>query len=325
MKIKGTLMRLYIMIISLVIFLSGCQSYIAYQITKPPKTVLPKEFESSIALSGAKAHYCSSEEDCLGFRVISPKDIESYLQDGNTLSLSLIVKGSTENDVFEYQLTSDNLPKNPNNGLLIIFPGYGVDSLIYTMQARWLSHVTGKNVIVMPASNQYEKFRFGLNSLDVLINYVNKENYTDISLISYSMGAVASIDLTSKLNINKHILYAPMINFEAALITIANLSHPMYSKLLGDVYINEVAAKIVEKSKVPLNKLDILSNLSKTPHARQTYIFSSNADKVSPYGGLLTLNNPKVSIYEVKDLNHIEMVSLISEQQRNVLLSLLDE
>ncbi|CAM2855932.1 hypothetical protein PAT01_38470 [Pseudoalteromonas atlantica] len=154
-------MRLYILIISLVIFLSGCQSYIAYQITKPPQKVLPKEFESSIALSGVQTHYCSSEVDCLDFRFISPKDIESYLLDGNTLSLSLIVEGSTEDEVFEYQLTSDNLPNNHNSGLLIIFPGYGVDSLIYTMQARWLSHVTGKNVIVMPASNQYEKFRFG--------------------------------------------------------------------------------------------------------------------------------------------------------------------
>ena len=236
----------------------------------------------------------------------------------------MIVEGSTEDDVFEYQLTSDNLPSNSSSGLLIIFPGYGVDSLIYTMQARWLSHITGKNVIVMPASNQYDKFRFGLNSLDVLINYVNKENYTDISLISYSMGAIAGVELASKLNISKHILYAPMINFEAALNTIANLSHPIYSKLLGDDYINEVAVKIIEKSEVPLTKLAILSNLNKNPHARQTYIFSSNADKVSPYNGLLTLNNPKVSIYEVKDLNHIKMVSLISKQQRNVLLSLLD-
>ena len=72
-----------------------------------------------------------------------------------------------------------------------------------------------------------------------------------------------------------------------------------------------------------INKI-ILNNLNKTPHARQTYIFSSNADKVSPYNRLLTLNNSKVSMYEVKDLNHIEMVSLISTQQRNVLLSLLD-
>ncbi|ENN96865.1 MULTISPECIES: alpha/beta hydrolase [Pseudoalteromonas] len=151
----------------------------------------------------------------------------------------------------------DNLPNSQNSGLLIIFPGYGVDSLIYTMQARWLSHVTGKNVIVMPASNQYEKFRFGLNSLDVLVNYVNKENYTDISLISYSMGAIAGVEFASKLNISKHILYAPMINFEAALTTIANLSHPIYSKLLGDDYLNEVAAKIIEKSEVPLTKLNI--------------------------------------------------------------------
>ena len=95
-------MRLYILIISLVIFLSGCQSYITYQITKPPERVLPKEFESSIALSGVQTHYCSSEVDCLDFRFISPKDIESYLLDGNKLSLSLIVEGSTEDDVFEY-------------------------------------------------------------------------------------------------------------------------------------------------------------------------------------------------------------------------------
>ena len=91
--------------LSLVIFLSGCQSYIAYQITKPPQKVFPKEFESSIALSGVRTHYCSSEVDCLDFRFISPKDIESYLLDGNTLSLSLIVGGSTEDEVFEYQLT----------------------------------------------------------------------------------------------------------------------------------------------------------------------------------------------------------------------------
>tara|TARA_B110000211_G_scaffold68915_1_gene79581 strand:- start:139 stop:1095 length:957 start_codon:yes stop_codon:yes gene_type:complete len=317
-------MRLYILIISLVIFLSGCQSYIAYQITKPPEKVLPKEFENSIALSGAQTHYCSSEIGCLDFRIISPKDIDNYLLSGNTLTLTLISKGSTEDDTFEYQLNADNLPSKSNDGLLIIFPGYGVNSLVYTMQARWLSHITGKSVIVMPASNQYDEFKYGLNSLDLLVKYINEHQYTDISLLSYSMGAVASIDLTTKLNINKHILFAPMINFKAALRTIAKLSYPVYSKLLGDDYINEVAAKVIEKSKVPLNKLDILSNLNRTPHARQTYIFSSNADKVSPYNGLLTLSNPKVSIYEVKDLNHLEMVSLISAQQRNVLLSLLD-
>ena len=102
------------------------------------------------------------------------------------------------------------------------------------------------------------------------------------------------------------------------------VNQAIYAIPRKDDYLSEVAAKIIEKSEVPLTKLDILNNLNKTPHARQTYIFSSNTDKVSPYNRLLTLNNSKVSMYEVKDLNHIEMVSLISTQQRNVLLCLLD-
>lgn len=318
-------MRLIILVILSVIFLNGCQSYIAYQITKPPKAFHSTEFESSIYLAGAPTQYCTSEQDCLDFRFISPKDVNNYLLSGNTVTLSLVSKGSTEDNTFEYQLNADNLPSEPDDGLLIIFAGYGVNSLVYTMQARWLSHITGKNVIVMPASNQYDEFKFGLNSLDLLTKYINEQQYTDISLISYSMGAVASIDLTTKLNINQHILFAPMISFQAALNTIAKLSYPVYSKLLGDDYLNEVAIKIIERSAVPINQLNVLTSLNTEPHAKYTHVFASNADQVSPFNKLLTVNNPRVSIYEVTDLNHLEMVSLISKPQREQLLSILNE
>ncbi|PKG66586.1 MULTISPECIES: hypothetical protein [Pseudoalteromonas] len=317
-------MRFFIvLILSYVALLSGCQHFIAKQITKPVKPVIFDKAVVDSNVLGKKTQHCISNKHCVDFLYTSPTMFNNGTEI-STVTLNFELKIDSKIKTFEENLNNENKHSVKKNNLIVLFPGYGVDYTIYGMQSRWLAHFTGADVIVAPSPNQNEPFDFGLVNANIVSEYIKIQEYENISLISYSMGAVASSHIKTKLNIDKHILIAPMINFKTALNTIARLTHPTYSMFLGDDYLNEVAIKIIEESGVPAYKLNLFNALSTPSYSEKTYILASNADKVSPYNGLLTLNNPKVSIYEVKDLNHLEMVSLISAQQRNVLLSLLD-
>ncbi len=317
-------MRFITLIMSFIVLLSGCQNFIAKQITKPVRPVIFDKSVSNSNVMGQKTQYCISKKQCVNFLYTSPTILYKG-KEISTVTLNFELKNGTTIKTFEETLNHTNKHSIKKNNLIILLPGYGIDYTIYGIQSRWLAHFTGADVVVAPSPNQNEPFDFGLVNANIVSEYIKSQKYENISLVSYSMGAVASNHIIGKLNINKHILIAPMINFKTALNTIARLTHPIYSTFLGDDYLNEVANKIIEESGVPPYKLNLFNILSAPSYTKKTYIFASNADKVSPYSDLYTLNNKNITINEVKSLNHPEMVALISKQQREAILLLLNE
>jgi len=163
-----------------ILVLSGCQSFIAYQITQPVEEISyggPDDPMLNTVYEGILHKTCNTTHNCIAVRIFSHNDLIEYFAQGEQFGITFKLKSKEEMETFETTLTSINGAKQINDSAIILFPGYGVSSLIYSFQARWLSHFTGKDVILMPASNQYSEFKFGLNSLDVLKHYLNTNQY----------------------------------------------------------------------------------------------------------------------------------------------------
>jgi pimeloyl-ACP methyl ester carboxylesterase len=304
-----------------ILVLSGCQSFIAYQITQPAQEVSFDGMENMVMFSGTPTHACITNSRCLKFQLFSQSDLNEYFSEKNELTLSFALKGNNKTEKFKSKLDLGNQANPNSSSLIVLFPGYGVNSLIYSFQARWLSHFTGKDVILMPASNQYSEFKFGLNSLDVLKHFLNTNQYQQIDILSYSMGSIAAMQFAKQMpNVKQQIMVAPMVHFDTALMSVAKSYHPTLSYFVKDNDFKNAAKNVIQGSGIDETQLDLIALLNGKQSANRTTLYVSNADQISPAGYWQALQNKSVSVVHYSNLNHTRMVSLINQAMRNEVL-----
>lgn len=314
----------FILCIFYILVLSGCQSFIAYQLTQPAQEVAyggPDDPMLRTVYEGIPQKACNNTQHCLMIRIFSHNDLIEYFKQGEQFGITFQLKSKEVMERFETTLTSRNGTKQINDSLIIVFPGYGVSSLIYSFQARWLSHFTGKDVILMPASNQYDEFKFGLNSLDVLQHYLNNNQYQQIDILSYSMGSIAAMQFAKQMpNVKQQIMVAPMVHFDTALMSVAKNYHPTLSYFVKDDDFKNAAKNVIQSSGIDESQLDLITLLNDTQPSVRTTLYLSNGDPISPAGYWQALQNGSVSVVHYSNLDHTRMVSLINQAMRNEVL-----
>lgn len=314
----------FILCIFYISVLSGCQSFIAYQITQPVEEISyggPDDQMLNTVYEGIPHKTCNTTHNCIAVRIFSHNDLIEYFEQGEQFGITFKLKSKEEMETFETTLTSINGAKRKNDSAIIVFPGYGVSSLIYSFQARWLSHFTGKDVILMPASNQYSEFKFGLNSLDVLQHYLNNNQYQQIDILSYSMGSIAAMQFAKQMpNVKQQIMVAPMVHFDTALMSVAKSYYPTLSYFVKDNDFKNAAKNVIQGSGIDETQLDLIALLNGKQSANRTTLYVSNADPISPADYWQALQNKSVSVVHYSNLNHTRMVSLINQAMRNEVL-----
>lgn len=314
----------FILCIFYISVLSGCQSFIAYQITQPVEEISyggPDDPMLNTVYEGIPHKTCNTTHNCIAVRIFSHNDLIEYFEQGEQFGITFKLKSKEEMETFETTLTSINGAKRKNDSAIIVFPGYGVSSLIYSFQARWLSHFTGKDVILMPASNQYSEFKFGLNSLDVLKHFLNTNQYQQIDILSYSMGSIAAMQLAKQMpNVKQQVMVAPMMHFDTALMSVAKSYHPTLSYFVKGNDFKNAAKNVIQGSGIDETQLDLIALLNGKQSANRTTLYVSNADPISPAGYWQALQNKSVSIVHYSNLDHTRMVSLINQAMRNEVL-----
>lgn len=311
----------YILCSFYILLLSGCQSFIAYQITQPAQEVPFDGMENMVMFSGAAHHTCTKDKQCLHFRLFSQSDLNSYFSKESSLGLSLIVKSGNKTEEFSSQLDLNNQATPNSSSVIVLFPGYGLNSMGYSFQARWLSHFTGKDVIIMPASNQYNEFKFGLNNLDVLKHYLDNSQYQQIDILSYSMGCIAAMQLGKQMpNVKQQIMVAPMVHFDTALMSVTKSYYPTLSYFVKDDDFKTAAKNVIHDSGIDDSQLDLIALLNDRQPSVSTTLYVSNGDLISPADYWQALQNESVSVVHYSDLDHTKMVSLINQAMRNEVL-----
>ena len=302
--------------IFLCFYLSGCQSFIANQIIKPIEPLKVTGLDSENSITGVVTQHCSDKINCLTFRFFSTNDLS--FKDYPTHRFSLVIGNSNGDDItFSETISLLNQHVKLTNELLVIFPGYGIDNLIYGMQARWLSHITGKDTIVMPAANQYEEFKFGLNHLEQLNDYIQQNKYQKVSLLSYSMGSVAAMNFSKMALIDKNIMVAPMIDFSQALSSTAHLFEPTLSKFFSESEFNGAAQDIVKQSgltELQLNVKELINTQYST--LTDTVIYTSEQDSISPTSYWQDSERKKVTLVSYPNQSHMVLVALAEQALR---------
>ena len=311
----------YILCSFYILLLTGCQSFIAYQITQPAQEVPFDGMENMVMFSGAAQHTCTKDKQCLHFRLFSQSDLNSYFSKESSLGLSLIVKSGNKTEEFSSQLDLNNQATPNSSSVIVLFPGYGLNSMGYSFQARWLSHFTGKDVIIMPASNQYNEFKFGLNNLDVLKHYLDNSQYQQIDILSYSMGCIAAMQLGKQMpNVKQQIMVAPMVHFDSALMSVTKRYYPTLSYFVKDDDFKTAAKNVIHDSGIDETQLDLIALLNDRQPSVSTTLYVSNGDLISPADYWQALQNESVSVVHYSDLDHTRMVSLINQAMRNEVL-----
>ncbi|MDT0583385.1 hypothetical protein [Brumicola blandensis] len=300
--------------------LTACHSIIASQITKPLTPVFSKLSEEETRFFGEFFRYCDSNKKCLDLFLRQAQEVDTE----RTIKLSLIQ--GTEKKVFNVDLNETNRYSSEPGKLIVIFPGFGIDSRVYSgTLAPWLNHLSGNDVLVAPAANQNANFNFGLDSASLIAEYIKKSAYKKVSVLSFSMGAVAAIHLASLTEVERNVMIAPMQDFPLALKTVGGMQYPKLSKFLNDDDYISIANEVILNSKVDANTLDLRSRLQQyqVQDTRRVHLFASRGDRISPFQYWKPLAETSVCLKQTNKLNHTHLMALMDEDLRNEVLLLM--
>ncbi|RUO63298.1 hypothetical protein SAMN06297229_2241 [Pseudidiomarina planktonica] len=288
----------------LLIGLSGCASFVANKITSPKNI----NVEGNLADLIVERQICDNSPYCI--KTMGLGDLEA-----GDLSLAFTFKINEGHKVWRYEAKSDGAAKvKPlENQLIVLFAGYSQPTLLLYMHQRWLQHITGANVIVVPSADNSENFKFGLDYASPLVAEIQRLKPKKVHLIGFSMGALAANAVEQEVDNARLYLFAPMTDFEHSTKAIYDILYQdtLYAKFVSKNTLEDAIQIVYEESGTTLKDTDLLAKLNgvKSP----TFIYASNTDKVTDYSALNTIDNKNINVSIYEKLGHIEMVALASQ------------
>ena len=288
----------------LFIGLSGCASIIANEITNAKYPYVAGDVSDLTV----EKRICDSNHNCI-------KTIGLANTEATHVSLSFDFKINENRKVWSYQTQNDNIEnvKPLANQLILIFAGYSQPAEILYIHQQWLQHITGADVIVIPSADNSDKFQFGLNYTSPLVAEIKRSQPTKVHLVGFSMGALAAQAIEQEIDDARLYLFAPMTDFEYSTKAIyeTQYKNKFYAKFISPEILGDAIKIVYEKSGTTSRDTDLLVKLDRV--SSPTFIYSSSADKVTDSSVLKSVQNKNVDVNIYKDLNHIEMVALFSQ------------
>lgn len=288
----------------LLISLSGCASFVANKITSPKNI----NVEGNLGDLIVEKQICDNSSYCI--KTMGLGDSQA-----GDLSLAFTFEINESHKVWRYEGKSDNAAnaKPLADQLIVLFAGYSQPTLLLYMHQKWLQHITGANVIVVPSADNSENFKFGLDYASPIVAEIQRLKPKKVHLIGFSMGALAANAVEQEIDNTRLYLFAPMTDFEHSTKAIYDSLYQdtLYAKFVSKDTLEDAIQIVYEESETSLKDTDLLAKLDKVKSP--TFIYASNADKVTDYSALNTLQNKNINVSIYEKLGHIEMVALASQ------------
>lgn len=296
----------------LFISLSGCASFIAHQMTSPKKS----NIEGNISDWAIQQQLCDSNNYCVTAMGLGESAAGNH-------SLEFRFHINDNHKIWRYETKTEGLEtaKPLANHLILLFTGYSQPTEILYIHQLWLQRMTGAEVIVIPSAENTETFKFGLDYAPPIVAEIQRLNPAKVHLIGFSMGALAASEVGKQIDNAKLYLVAPMTDFDYSAKAIYDILYrdKVYATFISQETLEDSIQIVYEKSGTTSKDTDLIAKLNgvKSP----TFIYASNKDRVVDYSSFGSIPNDNVDVNIYGELNHLEMVALLSQDLMTDLVS----
>ncbi|MFC3096170.1 hypothetical protein DRW07_05320 [Alteromonas sediminis] len=288
----------------LFISLSGCASFIANQMTSPKKS----NIDGNISEWAVVQQLCDSNNYCvkaIGLGELAAGD--------HSLEFSFHINDN--NKIWRYETKNSGVEtaKPLADHLILLFAGYNQPTEVLYIHQLWLQRMTGAEVIVIPSAENTETFKFGLDYAPPIVAEIQRLNPEKVHLIGFSMGALAASEVERKIDNAKLYLVAPMIDFDYSAKAIYDILYrdKIYATFISEDTLEDAIQIVYEESGTTLKDTDLIAKLNRVKSP--TFIYVSDKDRVVEYSSFGSIPNENVYVNFYGELNHLEMVALLSQ------------
>jgi hypothetical protein len=288
----------------LLISLSGCASFIANQMTSPKNS----NVEGNISDLAVDQQLCDSNNYCVKAIGLGESAAGDY-------SLKFTFHINDNHKIWRYETKNDDVEtaKPLANHLILLFTGYSQPTQALYIHQLWLQQMTGAEVIVIPSAENTDTFKFGLDYAPPIVAEIQRLNPTKVHLIGFSMGALAASEVEKQIDNAKLYLVAPMTDFDYSAKAIYDILYrdKIYATFISQETLEDAIQIVYEKSGTTSKDTDLIAKLNgvKSP----TFIYASNKDRVIEHSAFNAIPNDNVDVNIYGELNHLEMVALLSQ------------
>jgi hypothetical protein len=286
------------------IALSGCASYVANEITKAHASNITGNVND---IGAETITMCDDNNYCIDAVGLKSVDVTET-------ALTFDIKINDNHKVWRYTASSnsENQKKPLEGHLILLFAGYSQPTQILLIHQLWLHQMTGANVIVIPSAEKSGRFQFGLDYISPIVEKIKQIRPGKVHAVGFSMGALAAQALVREIDNTRLYLFAPMTDFEYSTKAIYDIHYDnaFYRALVSQETLEEAieliytrAGTAPEETALPI-KLQTVNS--------PTFIYASRADKVVDFTTLIEVENEHLALNIYENLNHIEMMALMS-------------
>ncbi len=298
MYLKGFLVAI------VVLFLSGCASFIADRIT----TKLDATPSNDIPAWVVETPLCDENNNC-----VTAYSIDDEFKASLKLSFTYHLEDETYVWRFHSKANKSKKSRPLNKDLVVIFGGYGQTWQSMFTHQMWLESITQKQVILIPSANHSHHFQFGLDFVAPVAAEINRRAPQNVHIVGFSMGAVAAQRVANQFD-NAHLhLIAPMTDFvrSADAIWDSGKQQNLLLNLIPKDTVQQAASLVFARAKVSSKDIAIIPNMKKSQ--TPTFIYISEQDKITSAVDWKAYKSTNVLIHKYLQLGHIEMVALADQ------------
>ncbi|OJF69145.1 hypothetical protein BK026_10250 [Alteromonas sp. V450] len=288
----------------LFISLSGCASYLANQMTSPKKS----NVEGNISDWAVVQQLCDSNNYC-----VKAIGLGESAEGDHSLEFRFHINDNHK--IWRYETKSDGVepPKPLANHLIFLFAGYSQPTEVLYIHQLWLQRMTGAEVIVIPSAENTETFKFGLDYAPPIVAEIQRLNPVKVHLIGFSMGALAAVEVEKQIDNAKLYLVAPMADFDYSAKAIYDILYrdKIYATFISQDTLEDAIQIVYEESGTTSKDTDLIAKLNRV--TSPTFIYASDKDRVVEYSVFDSIPNDNIDVNIYEELNHLEMVALLSQ------------
>jgi len=299
------------------ILISACSSIKSFIVDNVSNKYLNLQLTDNKAESLYETKEHCIRKNCINYLLLNAKSFNKslVLEKGKITSFSINSSDwsakASYNDKYEYQKWGEKY-----QGVVVIFPGYGVASSILWLYASWLSD-TGHDVIIMPGSSQQESFDFGYSLVEHAL-FISKE-FKNVKIYGASLGFLAALDMASKSSNVKHLIgLAPFIHSNDLATGIKKSGWvPSYLNWLSIDYLNSALSEVAEFKNVTQQIERHNKRLAEIKVS--TLLIMVEDDKILPVSSTLNFDNNLIEVRSITGSQHEVISSLPIKKVRKLI------
>ncbi|MGQ4277190.1 alpha/beta hydrolase [Pseudidiomarina sp. E22-M8] len=305
--------------------LSGCASYVEYELSQRPQGVNweDKSAASMRDLGLKQREFCLPYlAGCTHYYYGKPYHLLASEDKTKSITLNAELEVNGQVDVSRLDLQRENV--SLRSGTVVLLHGYGSDKSTMGFLAAYYMFL-GYHVVVPDllghGGSSAKQVGFGVLDAPLINGLIDslprRELPRPLYLVGVSMGAVAATHVTKqRQDVRGLMLFAPMRPMDQATTAMIQLMYPNLSKVMPADSIQAGVVAAMRKQDVPMAATDLRELLPELD--LPTLIVASDKDEIAPYDYYLPLESEQVRVIMAPGLHHMSLGVMDNERHEHI-------